>query len=675
MIGGVSHPLIFQLAGRMRPATHRMAGVASCCCRFDVAVVVAMVSTLVAGISLITGAPAFGQEGPAPLFTARPAPIGGLDLNVQFQTEIKGDRSAPRSIASALWAQEPALASTPFSLALGSASIHGFKDRGLRQLALRVLGALPATDEEAMLTRARERWELLEEQGRWDTLITELTRRFEEQPGSEFLEVGLRLSSALLMVAKGSRAQAVSRALLAEGQFDPGAVQEIRRNIIKAYIAQGLVADAEIAAQRYQLEYAPDETSWQLLRARIALAGQRPKDAVFQLIGVQSYEAQLWRAYAEWRSGALPIDLALTRLDAVLIPAELVRLESTRHAMLAEVASEVGYARLHVAAIEYLLLHKAKADPLLPKQDSDSLIKSYRALGQTVLKDLSLLDDQATTAWKTLATGGDLDALAARSLCVYLLTLALPRREQQLAHSWLVRQLLEQGYAGLLGSFYGQNGLLGHYSDLEDETLLLLVDQALAESDFGRAADLQSMIDGPPQGVNHGAWVLRSARLQILGGNAGGGAAELKVWLAQLQAIAPASLDQVMQVMFDLQFLGKHRLALELFQVATPLVQTPGQKRELLYWVAQSWAELGDHIRSAAYFVESAAWAGATADPWSRSALYRAGQELESGALYDDAGVIYHQLLGDTTDPKLQAKLRYRLAQLQLGRLRAQEGN
>lgn len=675
MLGGVSQLLIFHLAGGMIPATHHMAGAASRSCRLDVVVVAAMVSTLISGISPITGALAFGQEEPAPLFTARPAPIGGLDLDVQFQTEIKEDRSVSSSKASDPLIREPALALTPFSLALGIGSIHGFKDRGLRQLALSVLGTLPATDEEAMLTRARERWDLLEEQGRWDTLITELARRFKEPPGAEFVEVGLRLSSALLMAAKGSRAQAVSRTLLAEGQLEPGAVQEIRRNIIKAYIAQGLIADAEIAAQRYQLEYAPDETSWQLMRARIALAGHRPKDAVSQLIGAESYAAQLWRAYAEWRSGALPIDLAMTRLDAVLIPAELVQLESTRQAMVAEVASEVGYARLRVGAIEYLLLHKAKVDPLLEKQDSDSLIKSYRALGQTVLKDLSLLDSQATKAWKMLATDGDLDDLDARSLCVYLLTQVLPQREQQLAHSWLVRQLLDQGYAGLLGSFYGQNGLLGRYSDLEDETLLLLVEQALAESDFGRAADLQSMIAGPPQGVNHGAWVLRSARLQILGGNASGGAAELKAWLARLQAMAPASLDQVMQVMFDLQFLGKHHLALELFEVVTPLVQTPGQKRELLYWVAQSWAELDDHIRSAAYFVESAFWTGATADSWGRSALYRAGQELESAALYDDAGVIYHRLLGNTTDPKLQAKLRYRLAQLQLGRLRAQEGN
>ena len=659
----------------MRPATHRVAGTALCDFRFDVAVVVAMVFTLVAGISLITGAAAFAQEGPAPLFPARPAPIGGLDLNVQFQTEIEADRVASPSIESAPGVPESGLASTPFSLTLDSASIHGFKDHGLGQLALSMLATLPATGEEAILARARERWALLEEQGHWDILTTELTQRFKEQPDPEFLEVGLRLSSALLMTAKGSRAQAVSQTLLAEGQWDPGTVQQIRRNIIRAYIAQGLVADAEIAAQRYQLEYAPDGTAWQLLRARIALAGHRPKDAVFQLIGAESHEAQLWRSYAQWRSGDLPTDLAVARLGAALIPEELVRLESTRHAMLAEVASEVGYARWRVGAIEYLLLHKATVDPLLAKPDSDSLIMSYRALGQTVLKDLSLSDDRAITAWQALATGDNLDPLAARSLCVYLLTQTLPRREQQLAHSWLVHQLLDEGYAGLLGSFYGKNGLLGRYSDLEDETLLLLVDQALAESDFSRAADLQLMIEGPPQGVNHGAWVLRSARLQILGGNADAGAAELKAWLTQLQAMAPASLDQVMQVMFDLQFLGKHRLALELFEAVTPLVQTPAQKRELLYWVAQSWAELDDPVRSAAYFIESAFWAGATDDPWGRSALYRAGQELESGALYDDAGVIYHRLLGDTTDPKLQAKLRYRLAQLQLGRIRAQEGN
>ena len=115
----------------MRPATHRVAGTALCDFRFDVAVVVAMVFTLVAGISLITGAAAFAQEGPAPLFPARPAPIGGLDLNVQFQTEIEADRVASPSIESAPGVPESGLASTPFSLTLDSASIHGFKDHGL----------------------------------------------------------------------------------------------------------------------------------------------------------------------------------------------------------------------------------------------------------------------------------------------------------------------------------------------------------------------------------------------------------------------------------------------------------------------------------------------------------------------------------------------------------------
>ena len=122
VIGGVSHPIIFQLAGGMRPATHHMVGASSRGYRFDIAVIVAMVSALVAGISLITGASAFGQEGPAPLFTARPAPIGGLDLNVQFQTEIEADRSAPPLIESGSWVQEPGLALTPFSLALDTAS-------------------------------------------------------------------------------------------------------------------------------------------------------------------------------------------------------------------------------------------------------------------------------------------------------------------------------------------------------------------------------------------------------------------------------------------------------------------------------------------------------------------------------------------------------------------------
>jgi len=158
-----------------------------------------------------------------------------------------------------------------------------------------------------------------------------------------------------------------------------------------------------------------------------------------------------------------------------------------------------------------------------------------------------------------------------------------------------------------------------------------------------------------------------------LGGYPELGADNLDQWLSSLKEISPDSLDRVMQIMFDLQFLEQHELAIKLFESASRLIRTADQKRELFYWMGQSWLGIDEPARAAAYFLESANLSGPNDLLWRRSALYQAGLALEAATFYDDATRVYQQLLSDANDAKLQAKLQYRLAQIQLARIR-QEG-
>jgi tetratricopeptide (TPR) repeat protein len=221
----------------------------------------------------------------------------------------------------------------------------------------------------------------------------------------------------------------------------------------------------------------------------------------------------------------------------------------------------------------------------------------------------------------------------------------------------------------LLPVFFGEEGILEQFQDLDDGVLILLVDWALRQSDVALAANLQSHIDSPPPGINIDAWTLRSARIQVLGGNPELGASQLVTWFSATEQLSRGSLDRAMQIVFDLQFLGEHEIAIQLFREMAHLIRTAEQKKELFYWMAQSWAGLGDYPRAAIYYLESASLTGESDLLWRQSAFYKAGQSLEDARYYSDAKKVYTMLLGNSSDPKMLAKLQYRLAQIQLAEI------
>jgi hypothetical protein len=128
-------------------------------------------------------------------------------------------------------------------------------------------------------------------------------------------------------------------------------------------------------------------------------------------------------------------------------------------------------------------------------------------------------------------------------------------------------------------------------------------------------------------------------------------------------------------VVFDLQALGEDRGALRYLEPLLGQPLPPNQRRELLFWTADSHAALGEHVEAARLYLGSATILDPFAmDPWAQTARYRAAQELAEGGLHADARRQFVALQNATSDPARQAVLRHELQQLTLEAERARSG-
>ncbi|MEC7790519.1 MAG: hypothetical protein VX856_05695, partial [Pseudomonadota bacterium] len=114
--------------------------------------------------------------------------------------------------------------------------------------------------------------------------------------------------------------------------------------------------------------------------------------------------------------------------------------------------------------------------------------------------------------------------------------------------------------------------------------------------------------------------------------------------------------------------IGRHALALKGFAQAANLVQTPRQRQELFFWIAESHAALNEHARSADLFLRSAAvdTRSATTLRWSQSARFKAAVQLTQAGLLTDARIIYLDLLQQADDRNQQLVLKQKIQDLDL---------
>lgn len=565
-----------------------------------------------------------------------------------------------------LWLSAPGAFAEP---SLDPARVGRLAEAGAVELALGLIDAHqpPAAELPAWVEWERLRIELLLRQRRWRAVISRADTLPAGAPPEFARWVAARRAEAHLGLGDGRGALAALRGLLWDGE--PGAGEAFarwRRLLVEAYLTADLPADAYTALLRYEQDYAPEDADWNRLRARVLLAVERPQEARATLGSDPDPRSRPLYLLAALHSGALAPETVAQEARRAATAKDLDRgVRAQLWAAAAEAARLSGDA---AAELEYLA--EALAGGALEsgrlRVDGVRLWRALTAYGRELGNRRQLLignDPQWFDVAGELAGEHPWQAAA-----LYSIPASRRGAAAAEAHRRLSTLIAERDHGlMLLQALYVGDGAPARIADLPETLRQRLADGALADGDFALASRLLGDVSTPPQGQDPWSWELRRARILVLGGDYGGAVAALSKLLQGTDLLSREQADRLMQVLFDLQRVDRHRDALTVF-VLLPLDPRDEQlQREVLYWRADSHEALDEHLQAARLYLESAWLPGVeTMDPWAQTAQYQAADALVEAGLLADARRIYGRLLAATQDPGRQAVIRSRLQQLAL---------
>jgi len=176
-----------------------------------------------------------------------------------------------------------------------------------------------------------------------------------------------------------------------------------------------------------------------------------------------------------------------------------------------------------------------------------------------------------------------------------------------------------------------------------------------------------SGLNESPAGTREYDWLLRQARVLLLGGKLKQGDAKLDALIKSYREPNKDDTDRLLQILFDLQTLHADELAILHFRQLMALPIDARQYREILFWMADSFKSLEQYEKAALLYLQSTMYPGPdTMDPWAQTARFNAGESLAKAGLVDDARRIYQSLLKVTKEPARRSFLRRSIQQLWL---------
>lgn len=602
--------------------------------------------------------------------------MAGLNFDTVFETYISPIPIAETDDGSDSQAGEPArtVADSPSlqlppSPDINLSRIRNLLSAGALTLAESLLVAgLPArVGQSDWFDWQRELWEVREENNQRDRLIDSLLVLAEKVEGDQRLEVLERLVRAQQKKGDFLAARAGLRDLMLLVNSDPVRTARLRRLLIQNYLESGLVADAEAASVRYQDEYLPDDTEWNLLRGQILIENEEPSKAVAQLVGLQDQKARLMLALARLHEGSLQPDAVITYLESdEVFTFASPELEHLRTAIIAEAARLANQPGIQTRMLENLLAADVGAIPMLPAATSERLLKSYGDLATIAGNDAHLLLGNDLEWVKYADELPPQEAAVARAIYALLVQNDRVGPAAHAAHRGLIDLLLNDGLYRVVLALYGDAAPLGLLPDVGDALSLRLSRHALEAGDYSIAARVVTRIKQLPEGMTHWRWQLQIARLEIFSGQSQVGADRLLRVLEDADELKEQELDRLLQVAFDLQAISRDDLALKVFEAAGPFAYTVRQRRELLFWMGESQIGVGQFAQGADLFLQSSEVAGKQLDLWGQSARFRAAEALVDAGLLQDAFNVYRLLLKESSDENRQLQLRQKLQNLNL---------
>jgi len=448
-----------------------------------------------------------------------------------------------------------------------------------------------------------------------------------------------------------------------------------RRLVIRSYLAMNVDSDAQTALLRYQYDYSSNQHNlnldWRLLRARSLLRTGHAGEVVALLSDSQSHIAQALRLLAAVRARPDNAELYAQEAQAYVNDSKLSKGEIWAYQYVIYQA-RIAQKKLSLATQvlkELLMMHDGYF--LLGEEfsvTSDELWKLYETIGQQAGNQAKLLlgDD---LAWYSKANElQEKNIVEALSLYVVLAFNASDVSKQLLAHREIVA-LLQKDKNGLelINRLYLHGTKISSLESLPLEVRYSLIDYALSKSDMKLAVRLMQSVQQPPQGQDGFFWSMRKARVMVLEGAYAEGEEVLAHTLINTEQMTQDQLDHFLQVIFDLQAVRRHYQVLVLLNSLKSEWMNETIHRELFFWKAESYSALEQYDRAAWSYLKSAQLADQSqADLWAQSARFKAAGTLVKAGLYDDAQVIYSQLLESTASESRKSAIKQELQQVRL---------
>ncbi len=542
---------------------------------------------------------------------------------------------------------------------------------GATDLALRLLEQHhpPLDQQEEWLRFERQRLAILVGTEQWD----ELARGVDALPAGlpeDFMRFALlEAAKGRLAAEDGAGGRRYLRRLLWGAPAEANSFAQWRRLVIRSYLVDNDIADAQAALLRYKQDYRANNDAWRLVHAKVLLRANRNKAAFDVLQETRSTEGKMLRALAGMRSGIYKATAVKAQgLELVEATAGKPELEASAWALVAEAARAAGDDVYRVIGLERML--SIPGNPVARDGvfalTADELWQAYEWLAETLGNRLELLVGN-DRAWLEQAQYYEReDKSYARSFYAFLSRRGADPAARLQAHERLVDSLLAEGRDEVVRLLYARSKRFPGLSDIPIPVRYRLADIALKRRDVHRAAELLKGLEAPPADADPDQWRLRLARVLIYAGDFKAGALRLAQILDNRRTLEPEFADRYIQVLFDLQAVSGNAEAYVLFDSTYPLVD-PRRQRELLFWMAESKSALGEHREAAELYLRSAYHPPAKGtDPWGHSARFHAGEALGKGGLVADARRVYERLLAETAEPRQRALIERSTQQLWL---------
>lgn len=546
---------------------------------------------------------------------------------------------------------------------------------GATELALRLLDKYqPSTADQLNWVRWEKlRFKLLADKQRWSALAPRVDGFPPELPPS-FVQWALTEASlAQLEIKDGVAARKYLRRLLWTTGVDTKQFAKWRRMVIRSYLVDNNVADAHTALVRYKQDYRVNNDVWRLLHAKVLLRAGRYEGALDVLQDIQSVEGKLLRLLAGLRSGIYQASVVKDRGSQLVKLAERKPpLQRNVWALIAESAGKAGDDVHRVIALEQALSlsnGSTQSDSLF-ELEVDDLWQAYEWLAETLGNRLQLLvgNDEAWLAQAKEYENSD--QIHARALYAFLAGRSPKTSVRESAHIQLANSLFADGQEETVRWLYTQSKHFASLGAVPSAIRDRLSEVALKRQDIHFAARLLKGLDVPPADVDADQWSLRRARVFTYAGDFKAATIRLSQILDDKKTLTPDFADRYLQVLFDLQAVGQHAQAYILLESVFSLVEDPRQRREILFWMADSKKAMSQHQEAGELYLRSATFgARQGGDLWGQSARFHAAEALGKAGLVSDARDVYGKLLAHTVDQRRRALIQRNMQQLWLRKI------